>query len=246
MNKHGFCRQRSWRNFTLIELLVVISIIAVVAALLMPAISKARNSAQGMACVSNLRQQGIAVGSYEADWHGWLPYRQYTSSIDWKGLLSVYINAKDNTIGQSYTGANRGVFKCPLWNRDLVKKYNKNDAWQFEGGYGTNIFVFPTLNGSSECNPKNISSFRFPSETIAIGDSTDLDTAANPWDYATINKPSNLSSNMLMAIGYRHNHGANVLWLDLHVQWMRFNTLVSGKQGTDYKAIDYYFLAKNR
>jgi prepilin-type N-terminal cleavage/methylation domain-containing protein/prepilin-type processing-associated H-X9-DG protein len=64
----------SFRAFTLIELLVVIAIVAVLAALLLPALASAKERSKGAACVSNLRQIGIAIRAYADDSAGEIPF----------------------------------------------------------------------------------------------------------------------------------------------------------------------------
>src|SRR2546428_13829508 len=60
--------------FSLIELVVVVGIIAVLLALLLPVLGTARESARRAACLSNLRQIGLALGAYPEDNRGFLPY----------------------------------------------------------------------------------------------------------------------------------------------------------------------------
>jgi len=62
------------RGFTLVELMVVIAIIAILAALLLPAMAAAKANSKRIACISNLRQIGVAVRAYSIDYGGLIPY----------------------------------------------------------------------------------------------------------------------------------------------------------------------------
>ena len=73
-------RIRSFIAFTLIELLVVVAIIAILAAMLLPALSAARQKAQRTACMNNLKQIGQALTAYNSDYSGYMP-----AGLSWAG-----------------------------------------------------------------------------------------------------------------------------------------------------------------
>jgi prepilin-type N-terminal cleavage/methylation domain-containing protein len=108
--------------FTLIELLVVISILSVLMALLLPALARAREAGRATACLSNLRQAGIAIQLYVQDNNNRLPFmrdRSLTTSNDLPGPDVVLSN---------YLG-NVRVLRCPSDNKQLFETTGSSYSW---------------------------------------------------------------------------------------------------------------------
>ena len=97
------------RYFTLIELLMVVGVIAILAGLLMPALSKARSRGNKIACRSNLRQIGLAIQSYTDDYKNVFPRVAVMKSIE----TDPEIPTIQEVLAQQLGGENSKVFRCP-------------------------------------------------------------------------------------------------------------------------------------
>ena len=118
------------RGFTIIELLVVISIIALLIALLMPALGGARLAAQAVACRSSLQQMGVAFNHFSSDRDGKLP--SYRSSTTWwvnELVAEGYANAPDEQDGIR-AGAS-SMFRCASGTERIATQ--TQGAWTSHG-----------------------------------------------------------------------------------------------------------------
>ena len=128
-------------GFTLIELLVVIAIIAILAALLLPAISRAKEAGKSAACISNLRQGGAAVQMYVHDNNNRLPFIQ----DQFPGVTNQY--AGPEVVLSNYLG-NPNILRCPSdkWKSETPLPQPSVGATYFDQT-GSSYGWFSVLNG---------------------------------------------------------------------------------------------------
>jgi prepilin-type N-terminal cleavage/methylation domain-containing protein len=157
--------------FTLIELLVVITILAILAALLLPSLSRSKEAAQRTACLSNLRQIGIAIHGYAADHHGKIPHGPpagpFTSPANFypstgapTSLISLY-NAAPVGLGlllENYLSRQPRVLFCPGSDQRLnaeaelakVGVRQAQGSYYYRHGGNTLLFDDPTQPPAAE------------------------------------------------------------------------------------------------
>jgi len=143
--------------FTLIELLVVIAIIAILAAMLLPALSKAKEKAKKIQCVNNLHNIGLATHLYASDYDDYIP--RANDPLWFKVFMQYY---PDGSKTNNYQ--NSKITKCPSYPNKLVVVC-----------YAVNGFNFASATATTSAEqtvPTKISACRNPSKTIYIADSS--------------------------------------------------------------------------
>ena len=201
-------------GFTLIELLVVLAIIAILAAMLLPALAHAKQKGQQAACVNNSRQQALAIFMYADDNGNTLPPVAYDDAngdeVDWPALLDPYLK-------------NPKIHRCPS---DLIST---------NSSYGLNELGFVDLTDPGVTTPNRIAGFHTPTATVMLGDvgsEDDLKTL-RPDTLKMIAPDSNINDDADARPVARHNQRCNLGFMDGHSESLRLNQFYLNQNPTN-------------
>jgi prepilin-type N-terminal cleavage/methylation domain-containing protein/prepilin-type processing-associated H-X9-DG protein len=214
------CR-RAKEGFTLVELLVVIALIAILAALLLPVLSRSKESAKSTKCISNLRQFGLSAQMYWNDNDGQtFAYGGIAANngdlywFGWIGSGPEETRAFDPTQGALYPYMGAGVDLCPSF--DYSSAQFKLKASVPTCDYGCNLSLSPL--GLPPVNLKDICQ---PSALALLADAAQVNTFEAP---ASVTHPMfeewyYINQDLDEANGqFRHDQRANAVFCDGHLE----------------------------
>jgi len=220
------------RGFTLIELLVVIAIIAILAAILFPVFSRAREKARQTACLSNMKQVANALMMYVQDWDETFPFITACPNVE---------QDKPNTTPQSQLHPyikNAQVWECPSATTRRTRPYQRG-SFAFDGGWyypldflgvnitiGCNEVLMPNLDCQWRGRPNRMAQLPAPAETVAFVDAPMFSGCGGARVIFAngccggLCCPSDPNRFRSWSRNTRHSGGDNIVFADGHVKWM--------------------------
>jgi prepilin-type processing-associated H-X9-DG protein/prepilin-type N-terminal cleavage/methylation domain-containing protein len=233
-------RRKSKSGFTLVELLVVIGIIALLISILMPALTKARQQAFSLKCLSNLRQLGQATAMYVNQYKGYLPYPTSAypnvdngakQSIVWFAALDPFLQR----IGENNSGGVAGFRQYKAWKQCPIYETLEGNEIQpngyqdptkgFTRTYKMNSHLRRTNPPPRNGSVAKITDVKRATEFVYLGDAVGMDYTGpipSQWESGQFSMEVNDKTQANPAL--RHSKGANILFVDGHAETLKFPT----------------------
>lgn len=208
------------KGFTLIELLVVIAIISILAAIIFPVFSAAKDKGRQAVCLSNLRQLGEAMRMYSDEWDGCFPAARVVEGGDgnphgnWAGCYFVQ-GLCDPSLGQIFSYVmNKDVYLCPSAKGAKPRDITDPNALPYPLSYSMNDGL-SYLNADTMKAPQQKVGLLLHEDirTINDGDFNWSGWAGGPGGF---DSPADV-----------HTGGTCVIYCDLHANWSKRNAVIS-------------------
>lgn len=217
---------------------MVLAVLAIIASLLLPALSRAKSSAHSAVCKSNLRQLGVTVNLYVTDYAGYPP--DNTTSRDlrdvyklWSVNLNEFIQQQLQYSKVEDTSWHAGMWSCPGDKRTGYRTTGGSYGYNAWGGSPSGLYG---LGGAKESIPSAIvrptqeSEVRVPSEMLAIGDgflaySTNYATTGDKIFRDSSGRGSSSLPNQIKLARERHRGAINAVYCDAHVEAIKLEKL---------------------
>ena len=237
--------------FTLIELLVVIAVIAILAGLLLPALSSARERGRVAACMNNLRQIWFGAELYAGDWNDVLPCQTDGSANYSSSLCNAWDVRLYRVVNRRAVPRRAKIFYCPSDTRTWASVGSVGSGTDVSVAYPRSYAVMYRTTTSSFDSPRlegfgnqfrRVSDIPDPSGTIYIGERLPSSSSANwPQGYANCSELPVGSAGPDIATNF-HINGNNYLFADGHVKFLTLQQTVG--TGTKTAPLGMWTLTK--